>query len=429
MTHDVIAKLKQQAVTHDGEDTLADYIDQFIIPNNTIYLDGNSLGPSSKAAKKRAEEVVNQQWGQSLIAGWNDHDWIELPQKIGNKLAPIIGAEPYSVVACDSISVNLFKLLGAAFSKQFPRRIILSQIDNFPSDLYMIQGFETLLNQCSEQGNSCEMQSVATSEVEDTIKRLGEQIAVLVLTQVNYKTGYIFDIEKITQLAHKYGILVIWDLAHSAGILPLSLAEHNVDFAVGCTYKYLNGGPGSPAFVYVAPKHLEDINQPLSGWMGHKNAFAFEPDYQKAPIIEQMLCGTPSVISMSVLDAALDVYEHMDMHALRAKSVALNGFFQHCVEQLFAQAEHSQLELACEAEATKRGSQIAFKHPQAYAICQALISEGVIVDFRAPDILRIGFSPLYLSFAGILEAAQCLVNIVTSKRYELAEFQRKHKVT
>lgn len=444
VNHKVVNELLTLAKKYNQEDVLLPVKDEFLIPENMIYVDGNSLGPLSKKAKDRAIEVVEQQWGSSLIASWNTHDWINLPQTVGNKIAPLLGASEGSVICCDSISVNLFKLLSAALliqgssqnsDNKTARHLILSQDDNFPTDLYVVQGLQDLMSSASSQG--CELMSVKSDHIEKSIVQYGDQIAVLMLTHVNFRNGDIHDMKRLTTLAHGKGILVLWDLAHSAGVLPLALDECEVDFAVGCTYKYLNGGPGSPGFAYVAKRHLPALRQPLSGWMGHKQPFAFDHDYQKADGIEQLLCGTPSIISMSVLDAALDIFANINTLQIRAKSIDLNTFFQSCMDTLMASYEHQteekqddeSLVLACKKDASERGSQISYAHPSAYAICQALIDQGVIADFRAPDILRIGFSPLFLTFTDMVKAAQILANIMFTKAYLAPEFNVKNRVT
>lgn len=435
--HQLAKSLLASAKKLDKKDPLAALKEQFLLPQNVIYVDGNSLGPLTIAAKQRALEVVEQQWGQSLIASWNTHQWIDLPKIVGNKIAALIGASPNTVICCDSISVNLFKLLSAGLllsnknntSNTSARTLVLSQTDNFPTDLYMVQGLQQLMN--NSQAKQCELLSVDSKDIERTISEQGDRIAVLMLTHVNFRNGDIHNMQGLTQLAHEKGIVVLWDLAHSAGVLPIALEECNVDFAVGCTYKYLNGGPGAPGFAYVAERLLPTLTQPLSGWMGHKSPFDFSHDYQKAPGIEQLLCGTPSIISMSILDAALSLFDHTSMQAIREKSVALNAFFQNCMTQISAHCalNEAPLVLACNAHASERGSQISYKHPHAYAICQALIHEGVVSDFRAPDILRIGFSPLFLSFTDMLKAAHILSNIMQTKRYQDPQFHVKQAVT
>lgn len=417
--------LLERAKKLDASDVLAHKIDEFYLPDGLIYLDGNSLGPLSYAAQARVKEVVELQWGQSLIESWNSHNWISLPATVGDKIAPLLGAPKGSVVSCDSISVNLFKLLSAGLMYQqgasTSRPYILSQSDNFPTDLYMVQGLSQLMGK-----QKCELLSVPSHDIQTTLLEKGEQISVLMLSHVNFKNGDIIDIQAITELAHSKGVLVLWDVAHSAGVLPLQLEQWKVDFAVGCSYKYLNGGPGAPGFAYVAPALQAKLQQPLSGWMGHKAPFSFDHQYEKAPGIEQLLAGTPSIISMSTLEAALSVFDTLSVHTIRDKSIALNDFFQECIEPLL---KTNLLTLACETNAANRGSQISFAHPDAYGICQALIAENVIADFRAPNILRIGFSPLFLSFQNIYDAANILSNIMRSKCYQNLEFQVRQRVT
>lgn len=402
----------------DKADPLAKKRLEFDLPTNTVYLDGNSLGALPTAVKSRIADVVSKQWGNHLIRSWNDHHWIDLPISVGNKIAPIIGAEPGQVICCDSISVNLFKLLSSALSLNSARSIVLSTQDNFPTDLYMAQGLSELLGP-----DLCQLQLVAEEQIEHN---LNEDVAVLLLTQVNFRTGQLLNMEKLTQLAHKKGILVIWDLAHSAGALPVELDKCKVDFAVGCGYKYLNGGPGAPAFLYVAKRHHALVKQPLSGWMGHAKPFSFDPEYQSASNINQFLSGTPCVISMSTLDAALDVWQDVDILEIRQKSIALCDVFIRTVQMHDCLHE---LQLCSPNEANQRGSQLAFSHDNAFAICQALIEKGVIADFRAPNILRFGFTPLYTSFEDIWQAVNTLVDVVENELYKEPRFNLALKVT
>lgn len=402
----------------DKADPLAKKRLEFDLPTNTVYLDGNSLGALPTVAKSRIADVVSEQWGNHLIRSWNDHHWIDLPISVGNKIAPIIGAEPGQVICCDSISVNLFKLLSSALSLNSARSIVLSTQDNFPTDLYMAQGLSELLGP-----DLCQLQLVAEEQIEHN---LNEDVAVLLLTQVNFRTGQLLNMEKLTQLAHKKGILVIWDLAHSAGALPVELDKCKVDFAVGCGYKYLNGGPGAPAFLYVAKRHHALVKQPLSGWMGHAKPFSFDPEYQSASNINQFLSGTPCVISMSALDAALDVWQDVDILEIRQKSIALCDVFIRTVQMHDCLHE---LQLCSPNEANQRGSQLAFSHDNAFAICQALIEKGVIADFRAPNILRFGFTPLYTSFEDIWQAVNTLVDVVENELYKEPRFNLALKVT
>ena len=402
----------------DAADPLAHKRAEFHLPAAVIYLDGNSLGCLPKAVRTRVADVIDQQWGSDLIKSWNIHRWIDLPVLTGEKIARLIGASPGQVISCDSISVNLFKLLSAALGLQRGRSVVLSQQDNFPTDLYMVQGMSELLG-----SQRCQLVTVSSDELEN---QLTEDVAVLMLTHVNFRSGYIHDMQRLTELAHNKGILVIWDLAHSAGVLPLQLDQCQVDFAVGCTYKYLNAGPGAPAFLYVASRHLPTVTQALSGWMGHVSPFKFSTEYECALGIEKFLTGTPPVISMSALDAALDVFNDVDMQQVRRKSRQLTALFITLATQTSALAP---LSLASPADAEQRGAQLAWRHPHAYAICQALIADGVIGDFRAPDILRFGFSPLTLRYEDIWNSVQRLASILETGRWQAPEFSQTSRVT
>jgi kynureninase len=402
----------------DRGDPLAAKRGEFALPDNVVYLDGNSLGAMPLAAQQRSLHVVEQQWGRDLIQSWNSHDWIDLPITVGEKIAPLLGAARGQVICCDSTSVNLFKLLCCALGMQKDRRLVLSQTDNFPADLYIAQGLNNL-----SPGEICKLEVIDDSEIE---ARLDETVAVLMLTHVNFRSGKLHDIRRLTERAHEKGALVIWDLAHSTGALPLELDDWGVDFAVGCGYKYLNGGPGAPAFIYAAERHHASIRQPLTGWMGHQKPFSFSGEYQPAPGVQQFLCGTPPVLSMSVLDAALGVFEGVDMDELRAKSMGLSELFI----QLCQSNKHlRELILVSPQNSHDRGSQLAFAHPSAYAICQALIERGVIADFRAPDILRIGLAPLYLRYKDIWDAVQILAEIMMARSYLQDQYSRPQKVT
>lgn len=408
----------EQIIALDKADPLAKKRHEFDLPNNTIYLDGNSLGALPISVKSRVTEVVSQQWGNDLIKSWNNHNWIDLPIKVGEKIATLIGAEKGQVICCDSISVNLFKLLCSALKLNSDRTVVLSAKDNFPTDLYMVQGLSELLGP-----ELCQLEMVEEQDIEQS---LTGSVAVLLLTQVNFRTGKLLDMAKLTQLAHDKDILVIWDLAHSAGALPVELDKCNADFAVGCGYKYLNGGPGAPAFLYVAKRHQIAVKQPLSGWMGHARPFAFDPQYQAANNINQFQCGTPSVLAMSALDAALDVWQDVNMQQIRNKSEALANVFLELIRKYDSLSDFA---LCSPDNAEQRGSQLAFSHPHAYAICQALIEKCVIADFRAPSILRFGFTPLYTSFEDVWQAVTTLAVIVESELYKEGRFNTTLKVT
>jgi kynureninase len=408
----------QDAQALDREDSLANTRGDFYLPQDTIYLDGNSLGCLPVRARERAREVVEQQWGGDLIKSWNTHNWIDMPVTVGEKIAKLIGAAPGQTLCCDSISVNLFKLLSAALLLQRGRPVVLSTRNNFPTDLYMVQGMESFLGR-----DRCQLQLCGYEEMESA---LNEQVAVLLLSHVDFRSGQIFDMRRITEAAHAKGILVIWDLAHSAGVIPIELDACKVDFAVGCGYKYLNGGPGAPAFLYVAQRHLADVCQPLCGWMGHKAPFDFSQHYKPAEGVSRFLSGTPPVISMSVLDAALDVFEGITLAQIRNKSLALSSFFIRLIEQSESLGE---LSLISPREPALRGSHLAYQHSAAYAVCQALIARGVVADFRAPDILRLGFSPLYLRFVDIWHSVRVMETVFSSGIWREAAYSEKSRVT
>jgi kynureninase len=409
---------QEQIEALDRDDPLAAKRDEFVLPEHTVYLDGNSLGCLTIAARERAHEVVETQWGRDLIKSWNQHGWIDLPVRIGEKIARLIGAAPGQTICCDSTSVNLFKLLSVALQMQSERCIILSQKDNFPSDIYMAEGLRHLLGDNRVQLSLCEEDEIETA--------MHDKVAVLMLTQVNFRTGRLLNMQRLTERAHALGILVIWDLAHSAGVLPVELDACRVDFAVGCGYKYLNGGPGAPAFAYVAQRHLKHLHQPLSGWMGHSSPFQFDAYYTPAPDISQLLAGTPPVISMSVLDAALEVYRDIDTAQLRRKANALSELFRTLVQR---SPELQDLQLVSPTLPQQRGAQLAYRHPQAYEICQALIAHRVIADFRAPDLLRVGFSPLPLRFIDISTSVTILTKIMRSESWRHPQFNSRSKVT
>ena len=405
--------LLEKARRRDKADQLRDYRERFHLPDGVIYLDGNSLGPLPLSTRERLKDVVDEEWGNGLIRSWNDANWIDLPSRVGGKIAPLIGAQAHEVLACDSTSVNLFKLIAAALKMQSGRKVILSEPGNFPTDLYMIQGLQ--------QQGLAEQRLAAPEEIESA---LGEDVALLLLTHTHYRTGRKHDMARLTAAAHEAGALVLWDLSHSCGAMPVHLNECEADFAVGCGYKYLNGGPGAPAFLYVAEKHHSDAEQPLTGWLGHKQPFAFEDDYAPAAGVERMLAGTPPILGLSALEVGVDLVAEMGVERLYAKSQALSEFLRECLS-----ARGVELELVSPGESHERGSQLSFRHPHAYAISQALISRGVIGDYREPEILRLGFAPAYLRFEDIAETARHLAVILESREYERAEFNERAAVT
>jgi len=399
----------------DLNDVLRHKKDAFQIPEGVIYLDGNSLGVLPKHVAGRVADVVTQEWGESLIRAWNTHSWIDLPLRTGDRIGRLIGAPAGSVVACDSTSVNVFKVLSAALSLKPDRKVILSDNGNFPTDLYVASGLKELL------GRGHELKIVDPAEVASA---LDDTVAVMMLTQVDYRSGRVHDMAALTRKAHGVGALAIWDLAHSAGAIEVDLAGAGADFAVGCGYKYLNGGPGAPAFLYVSPEHLDKVTSPLTGWMGHEAPFAFDLDYRPTDGVNRMTVGTPAILALSSLHAALDVFEDVDMADLRAKSVSLSELFISEVE-----ATCPQLVLASPRDPHERGSQVSFKFDEGYAVMQALIARGVIGDFRAPDVMRFGFTPLYLAHQDIVDAVAILADILKTGSWDRPEFKTRAKVT
>ena len=387
----------------------------FVLPEGIIYLDGNSLGPLPKAAAARVTQAVEAEWGQMLITGWNKAGWMEQPARVGDRIARLIGAEPGTVVMGDTLSIKVYQALASALEMNPGRRVILSDTGNFPSDLYMADGLVRTL------GNGYSLRTVAPEEV---LEAIDETVAVTMITEVDYRTGRRHDMAAITERAHAMGALAVWDLAHSAGAVPVDLAGAGADFAVGCTYKYLNSGPGGPAFIYVAPRHAEAARPALSGWLGHEAPFAFDLAYRPGRGIERMRVGTPPVLQLAALEAAMDIWDGVDMADLRARSLALTDRFIAGVE-----AACPMLTLATPRDHAMRGSQVSFRHAEGYAIMQALIAAGVIGDFRAPDILRFGFTPLYIGFDEVDRAVGILAGIMSSGSWDRPEFKTRAKVT
>ena len=401
----------------DAADPLAELRYSFVLPDGIVYLDGNSLGALPRATPGKLAEVAIAQWGADLIKSWNTHGWIDLPQRIGDKIARRIGAGPGEVVVADSTSVNLFKALAAALRLNPGRSVIVSERDNFPTDLYIAQGLSALL------GGKHTLRLVDADGLDAAIDG---DTAVVMLTQVNYRTGAMHDMAAITKLAHAKGALMLWDLAHSAGAVPVDLKGCGADFAVGCGYKYLNGGPGAPAFIWVAPAHQEKFQQPLSGWLGHAAPFAFETGYRPASGIARYICGTPPVLSMAALEVGIDLMLDVDIAAVRRKSVALTDTFIRLVEQ---ECAGLGLTLVSPRDPARRGSQVSLRHREGYPIMQALIARGVIGDFRAPDILRFGFAPLYVRFADVWDAVATLKDILSAGSWDRPEFRVRAAVT
>ena len=401
----------------DAHDPLAGFPDEFDLPPGVIYLDGNSLGALPRATASRLAEVVRQEWGRGLIRSWNEAGWIDAPARIGDKIACLVGAQPGEVIAADSTSVNIFKLLAGALAAQPRRHIVLTEVGNFPTDLYIAEGLLDLL------GGSHALRRVERDEIEDA---LDETVAVLFLTHVDYGTGYMHDMARITATAHNRGALMLWDLSHSAGAVPVDLNGCEVDLAVGCGYKYLNGGPGAPAYLFVARRLQDRLRSPLSGWMGHAAPFAFEGDYRPAQGIARQLCGTPSILGMAALEVAIDLLLRIDQAALCAKSLALGDLFIQLVARTCAEFG---LTVGSPRNPALRGSQVSLRHPEGYRIIRALIDAGVIGDFRVPDLLRFGFAPLYIRYVDVWDAVSRLRDVLASRTWERPEYANRLAVT
>ena len=397
----------------DAGDPLKEFRERFDVPEGVIYLDGNSLGCLPKATPERLEQVVREEWGRDLIRSWNSAGWIDLSSKIGTKIAPLIGARADEVIACDSTSINLFKLISAALAMRPGRKVVLSEPGNFPTDLYMIEGLE---RQGLAERRLAPREALADAPDGD--------VALLLLTHTHYKTGELFDMAALTHAAHEAGALVLWDLSHSGGALPVDLNGCEADFAVGCGYKYFNGGPGAPAYAFVAERHLKAARQPLTGWMGHAAPFAFSDDYEAALGVEKLLCGTPPILGLAALEVGVDLVAEIGVDRLYEKSQALSEFFRQCLSE-----RGVVLDLVSPTDPDARGSQLSFRHEEAYAICQALIARGVIGDFRDPDILRFGFAPAYLRFEDMAEAARHLAEVLETGEWQKAGFRERAAVT
>ena len=422
---------RDEALALDAQDPLAPLREQFVLPPGVIYLDGNSLGVLPRSTAARVQQVVTQEWGVDLIRSWNSAGWIDLPQRVGDKIARLVGAAPGELVVADSTSVNLFKVLSAALTITAidapQRKTILSERSNFPTDLYIAEAL------CRERGFQLQL-----GEPDELPGLLNERTAVLMLTHVNYRTGRMHDMAALTAAAHQAGVLTVWDLAHSAGAVPVDLQGADADFAIGCGYKYLNGSPGAPAFVWAHPRHASRFWQPLAGWMGHAAPFQFTPGYKPAEGISRYLCGTPAVLSLAALECGVDTVlaaeAYGGMPALRHKSLALTRLFAAQV-----QAHCPQLLLVSPSDDAARGSQVCLAHAEiGYPVIQALIARGVIGDFRAGDkshaagaldILRFGFTPLYLRHVDAWDAAEHLRQVLHSGEWQRPEFNRRHAVT
>jgi kynureninase len=407
---------RADCVALDANDPLGPFRDRFALPEGVIYLDGNSLGPLPRATPARVAEVVGREWGEGLIRSWNDAAWMAAPLRVGDMIARLIGAPPGSVAVADSTSLNLYKLLGAALSLRPERRTILSEEGNFPTDLYVAGSVAAF------HGQGHRVRAVPGAALADA---LDEDVAVMMVTHVNYRTGAMHDMAALTRAAHARGALVLWDLAHSAGAVPVDLAACDADLAVGCGYKFLNGGPGAPAFLYVAPRLHPGLRLPIQGWLGHAAPFAFEPDYRPAEGIARTIVGTPAVLGLAALEVGVGLMLEAPAAAMRAKSLKLGDLFAQAMAQELGEAFRN----LTPSDPAVCGSQISFAHPGAYPIMQTLIARGVIGDVRAPDILRFGLTPLTLRYADVWDAVAVLREIMASGAWQAAEFQVRRPVT
>jgi len=403
---------RSDCVDRDAGDVLAPLREQFDLPAGVIYLDGNSLGARPKAALTRATAVIAQEWGKDLITSWNTAGWFQMPRRLGDLLAPLVGAGASEVVVTDTTSVNLFKALAGALQLQAGdarRKVIVTERSNFPTDIYMAQGLASWL----DRGYQIRL----VDAPEEIPAALGTDTAVLMLTHVNYRSGYQHDMAALSALARQHGAVTVWDLAHSAGAVPVDLNRDGADFAIGCTYKYLNGGPGAPAFIWVPQRHQAQFRQPLSGWWGHAAPFAMAPHFTPTEGIGRALCGTQPIVSLAMVECGLEIFARTSMAAIREKSLALTDLFIELVE---SRCTAHPLELVTPREHARRGSQVSFAHPHGYAVMAALIARGVIGDYREPHIMRFGFTPLYTSFADVWDAVEILKQILDDKAYDIA---------
>jgi kynureninase len=399
----------------DREEPLRAFREAFVIPPGMIYLDGNSLGLLPKAGAARARRTVESEWGQSAISGWNDHQWIDLPIRVGSRIAGLIGAGEDEVVAGETTSVNLFKCLSAALMMRPGRRTIVTSKSNFPTDIYVAEGLADMLGL-----------DIRYAEPSQVSAAVDDSVAAITFSHVNYRTARIEDMAAITACAHEAGALAIWDLCHSAGAVPVALNEQHVDFAVGCGYKYLNGGPGAPAFLFAARRHHAEMRQPLSGWMGHASPFEFDAHYRPAQGIRRMLTGTPPVVALSILEDAVGIVLDAGIDRLREKSKKMSALLVELVER---ECRGHGLEFGSPRDEEKRGNHVIFHHPEAYAVVQALKARGVVGDFRAPDCIRLGIAPIYLAYEDIWHAVQHLRQVMENREWARESFRVRAAVT
>ena len=410
---------REDFIKLDTLDSIKKVREQFALPKDVIYFDGNSLGPLPKNTIKSLDSVIQREWGDGLIRSWNDENWINLPRNLGNQIAPLIGAKEGEVIVVDSTSVNLFKVLSSALMLNKNRKVIVSEAANFPSDLYILEGVNNMFGESYER--------CLIDEGDDEIEKyIDSSTAVVVLSHINYKTGRITDIKKITTFAHEKGALVVWDISHSVGVLPMNLHDLGVDFAVGCTYKHLNGGPGAPGFLFVHSSLIEKVSQPLTGWLGHIKPFDFEVEYKPANDINKFICGTPPIIAYKAIESGLEIFKDLSIIEIREKSTKLSEMFIQLMQQ---ECTEFGFTLFSPKNSEHRGSQISFLHENAYSIIQALISHGIIGDYREPNVMRFGISPLYMRFEDVWNAITCLREIMQTGEWQSEKFKNKNYVT
>jgi kynureninase len=400
----------------DEADEIAALRDWFTLPEGVVYLDGNSLGPVSRGVRQRVDEVLDHEWATGLVRSWNSAGWMDMPSRLGDQLAPLIGARPGEVLVADSLTILLAKLIGGALALRPDRHVVLTDAVNFHSDLYVVRAM------AARAGRPVEVRAIDRADLAD---ELGPDVALVLLTHVDFRTGEMLDLSGITAAVHACGALMLWDFAHSAGAVPLDVTGANVDFAAGCGYKYLNAGPGSPAFLYVRHSWQGVLENPLPGWLGHARPFDFEPTYEPAPGVRAFVTSSPSVLALAAMEGALQVFAHVTLDQVRAKSLALTDLFIELVEARLA----GVFEIVTPREHDRRASQVALRHPESYAIVQALIERGVIGDFRDPDISRFGFAPLYLRFVDVYDAVEQMVAVLEGEEHRAARFAVRNPVT
>jgi len=407
---------RDDSVSLDSKDVLAPLREEFMLNEQEIYLDGNSLGPVSRAAAARVNDVITSEWGRGLVRGWNDAGWMAMPTRLGDRLAPLIGARPGEVLVADTLTVLLAKLIGGALDLRKDRSVVLTDVANFHSDLYIVRAM------AARAGRPITVKAIERSALES---ELNDDVALVMLTHVDFRSGEMLDLRGITAKVHDAGALMLWDFAHSAGAVPLDVTGADVDFAAGCGYKYLNGGPGSPAFVYVRKSWQGRLENPLPGWLGHARPFDFELDYVPAQGMQAFVTSSPSIVALAALDGALDVWDRASMDEVRAKSLRLTDLFIELVEARLPDV----FEVVTPRDHARRGSQVALRHPESYGIIQSLLQRGVVGDFRDPDIARFGFTPLYVRFVDVYDAVEILVEVIERESYRDAKFAVRNAVT